>query len=387
MKRREFLQSLAGLSLLGAVPSLATAAATPDWRRTLVLVEMQGGNDGLNTVIPYRDPRYRQLRPRLAIPHDQLLSLNDSLALHPSLAGFKGLFEQRELAVIQGVGYPDPNRSHFRSIDIWETASGSHRTLGKGWLAQVLDRQRLPDKLMTGALVIGRDPGPVRNARSPNLILSGAARLLRSHRGLHPEMPAYANPALRHIMAVEQQTDHALMKLAQTFRRGVMPGVAFPRTRLGRQLEVVARLLINNIHVPVIKIGFGSFDTHSNQPGRHANLLKQMNDAVTAFRAAMRAAGKWNDVLLMTYSEFGRRARENGSRGTDHGTSAPHFVIGGKVRGGLYGRYPSLSHLQQDDLAWHVDYRSLYHTVSRSWLGMDPGPHLRKFAKIRNLVA
>ncbi len=386
MKRREFLQSLAGITLLGVLPSMGMARTVPAWRRSLILIELQGGNDGLNTVIPYRDPGYRALRPRLAIAHDRLVALSDGIALHPSLAGLQRVFGAHELAIVQGMGYPEPNRSHFRSIDIWETASGSRRILDKGWVADLLDHQQLPESLMTGALVFGRDPGPVRNARAPSLVLSGGARVLSQHHDSRMRHSVSANPALRHILTVERQTEKAMDKLARSLRQGRQLRTRFPRTPLGRQLEIVARLMINDIRVPVIKLGMGGFDTHSNQPGRHARLLRQFNDAVMAFREAMRATGRWNDILMMTYSEFGRRARENGSRGTDHGTSAPHFVIGGQVRGGLYGRYPSLARLENGDLTWHVDYRSLYHTISRDWLGMAIPPNLRRFTPIRGLL-
>lgn len=375
MDRRHFL-AMAGAAaptmllapwLMGEQPELE-AATKP--RRALVLVELKGGNDGLNTVIPFADPAYARLRPRLAISGDKALKLNAQVGLHPSLDGLMASWAARELAIVQGVGYPAPNRSHFRSIEIWETATDSSTYSDEGWLATILKAHR-PAALVADGLCIGDgDSGPLRGdphtlaVQNPEELVRATQRLIK------PTKAQSANPALSHILQTQNELLQATASISKRLSAAAPLRGTFPRSKLGRQLEIAARLIASDMPVLVYKVSHGSFDTHAGQLGRHANLLKQLDDALTAFRDALKGAGKWDDVLVMTYSEFGRRAAQNGSMGTDHGTAAPQFLLGGKVKGGLYGHHPSLTDLAGGDLRHHVDFRQLYATISQRWWGM-----------------
>lgn len=374
MHRRRLLQ-YAGLS--ATLPSLpwwvkAATESSPSANRSgsLVLVELKGGNDGLNTVVPYADTEYYRLRPRLAVERDRVLALDERLGLNPALQPLLPAWRAGELAWVLGVGYAQPNRSHFRSIDIWETASDSDEVLDQGWIARSLPAARhtaLPD-----VVILGGDDGPFRNGAQWAVSLQRPERFARQAARLEAvERPSDMPEALAHILAVRQtvrrtgdQFKHHLDGLAE-------PPVEFPTTPLGRQLQQVARMLLAGMAIPVFKVRIGSFDTHYNQRTRHDRLLTQLAEALAVFRRVLHDADLWDRVLVMSYSEFGRRAAENASQGTDHGTAAPHFVLGGRVRGGLHGEQPGLSALERGDLRHAVDYRQLYTTVARHWWGNE----------------
>ncbi|MFQ5653272.1 MAG: DUF1501 domain-containing protein [Planctomycetota bacterium] len=379
MDRRDFLR-LSGLSAgLLSLPVLGTRAlvwAAGDDRlrsfplagRILVLVELHGGNDGLNTVIPYRSERYRELRPRLAIPRGDVLPLDDSLALHPSLKPLREIWDAREIALVLGVGYAQPNRSHFRSIEIWETGSRSDELLDEGWIARLLAGIDLPAERAADGILLGRGhPGPLAGPLMRNVALNDPKRFQEQASRLRPSPRLGGNRALEHVLGVGADPRRGARIIAERRARAPALGVDFPRSPLGRQFRAAAELVASGVPVQVIKLFQGGYDTHTNQLGAHARLLEQLAAGVAAFRSALGKAGLWKDVLLMTYSEFGRRAAQNGSGGTDHGTAAPHLLIGGSVRGGIYGEQPSLEDLAKDDLRHTVDYRRLYATVAREW--------------------
>jgi uncharacterized protein (DUF1501 family) len=369
MNRRDFLK-------LGAVSAAgltwpAVAATHADFSRALVLLELHGGNDGLNTVIPYADPRYVQLRPRLGVARDTVIPLSGQLGLHPALEPLLPAWRERELAIVLGVGYPDPNRSHFRSIEIWETASAASETLTEGWIARLFERHPLPASFAAHSAVIGRGEGPLAGPRMRNLVLQDPQRFLQAAGKLKTFPQPADNPALAHLLAVHNDTQQAAGILQDRLRQAPTLATAFPSTRLGRDLEAVAQLLVARTPVAVLKVSHGSFDTHSQQRATHERLLRELAEALAAFRTVLRQHRLWDRTLVLTYSEFGRRAAENGSQGTDHGTSAPHFLMGGRVRGGFHGQQPSLANLVGGDLDHHTDFRSLYATVARRWWGAN----------------
>ena len=369
MRRRDFLSYMTG-SVLSGLPLFTEAALLSD-QKILVLIELQGGNDGLNTLIPYADPHYRKLGPKLAIHRDKVLTLNETIGLHPACTGLYDIWQENQLAIVQGLGYPSPNRSHFRSIEIWETASDSDEILQAGWLAPFLNGFGTSNTATPSALVLGQDAGPLAGSPHNTVILSNMKRFLRQAKMLQELEKTSSNPSLRHILSVQNSMQNAATGFARALENAPDSALPFPSTQLGRQLATVCRLIRNHSGVRVYKLGIGSFDTHANQKHKHAALLQELSDAVSAFSSAMQTAGWWENILVMTYSEFGRRARENGSRGTDHGTAAPHFVTGGLVRGGLYGETSSLSDLENDDLKFTVDFRSMYRTVQSDWLGEE----------------
>ncbi len=373
MFRRDFLR-LAGVAPLGlVVPGLFAAPVTRagQWGRILLLIELKGGNDGINTVISYRDPNYYRLRPSLAVAQGQAIQLSEHLGFHPSLGSLVEAWRLGELAVAQGVGYANPNRSHFRSIEIWETASDSEEYLAEGWLARLFAKADPPRDLMADAVVLGsQELGPVSGAGMHALTMDDPRQFVEQARRVGEAGQPRGNRALAHILGVQDDLNTSLRRLETRLGEGRTLETEFPRNRFGNVLQTAARMIAGDIPVAVIKVSHDGFDTHGNQRGQHERLLREFADGAAAFRRAMIETGQWNNVLVMTYSEFGRRVAENGSRGTDHGTAAPHFLMGGKVKGGLYGENPRLDRLEGGDLIHQIDFRSLYATVAQGWWGL-----------------
>ena len=382
MTRRQLLKLLGTLPVLWlAPPALPGLWASPTaqtlnekgkWNRVLILVELHGGNDGLNTVIPYTDEHYYDLRPRLAIPRDRVLQLTPNLGFHPAFQSLMPVWEAQELAIVRGVGYAKPNRSHFRSIEIWETGSASHQVLDDGWLSRVFQEHAPPKTFTADAILLGKgDAGPLGGGATRTIALQDPKKFFQRSQYVQPVTVRTANPALQHILKVQRDISRASNDLQERLQRTPSHNGHFPKTKIGRQLETAAQLLTAHVPVAVIKVTHGSFDTHSRQANQHHRLLQELADALAIFRTTMQEQGLWDHVVLMTYSEFGRRVRENGSHGTDHGTAAPHFLLGGRVKGGMFGTQPSLTNLQNGDLRHTVDYRSLYATITQNWWGLS----------------
>ncbi len=348
--------------------------------RIVILVELSGGNDGLNTVVPHRDERYRQLRPRLALASDGLVPLTDDLALHGALRPLASAWDGRELGVVLGLGYDAPNRSHFRSIEIWETGSNSDEFLGDGWLARTLQRSVRPEGRAADAIILGRgNPGPLDGSDMANIVLQSPEQFEREAKKLRP-IPGHAgHRALDRVLEVNEEIRHAAKMIEERRKAAPKLGVDFPRNNFGRQCETAAQLLAAEVPIGVVKLFHGGFDTHANQLPNHNRLLGELAGGLAALRLALKKAGLWDRTLIATYSEFGRRAKENGSNGTDHGTAAPHFVLGGKVKGGLHGSQPDLGSLVQNDLPHTTDYRRLYATIREKWWGLEGESPFGKF--------
>jgi len=382
INRREFLKMAAMAWFSMMVPirlfrRIAEAAegvpaVAGQWDRILVLLELNGGNDGLNTVIPYTDPRYYDVRHRVAVPRDKIVQLTDTLGFHPSLQPLLPMWKEDKLAIVQGVGYPKPNRSHFRSIAIWETASDSDQYLDEGWVARLFTEGAPPKSLTADGIVIGNgQAGPLTGATMRVVNMERPEQFLNQAKSLNsPVRQKSQNPALEHILTIEREIQEAAASLGERLRTGPQLKTPFPKSRIANHLNVAAQLIASRVSIPVIKLSHGSFDTHSGQADRHVRLLKELGEGLVAFQSAMQEVGLWDKVLVMTYSEFGRRVQDNDSSGTDHGTAAPHFLMGGKVKGGLYGKQPSLTDLDDGDLRYHVDYRVLYETVAHHWWGI-----------------
>jgi uncharacterized protein (DUF1501 family) len=365
MDRRDFLRLAAGVSIAGAAPG---AFAGESGRRLLILVELKGGNDGLNTVVPYADPEYARLRSRLAIPRDQVVTLTEKTGFHPSLEKLLPTWRDGKLAIVQGVGYPQPNLSHFRSIEIWDTASKSDEYLEEGWLARAFAESPSPADFVSDGITVGTAGlGPLAGSRIRSIALTNPERFLRGARLAHPGGEA-RNPALRHILKVENDI--------QVSARRIAPGrefkAEFPAGPFGIAVKTAAQLAANPAGVSAIRLSLAGFDTHSNQANLHANLLRQVGEGLAALRSALEEAGRWDSTLIATYSEFGRRPRENQSNGTDHGTAAVQIAMGGRVKGGLLGAAPALDRLDGNgNLPFAVDFRSYYATILDRWWGID----------------
>jgi len=366
MDRRTLLRFLALNAL--ALPYLLNAEQTPAKKapfRRLVLIELNGGNDGLNMIIPYNDPRYYAMRPNIAVDRASVLPINDTLAFHPSLQALKPLYDVHELAIVQGVGYPHPNRSHFRSIDIWDTASSSDEYLEEGWINTLESLQ----PLQTRGVVLGGELGPLGGATSGVIKIDRLKSFLNQSKNLTARITyVNDNDALLHILETEAEINKSASLLRKFLVNAEPLPFPFQQSPFGNQLEIATKIIDSGLPIPVLKLRLGPFDTHMNQPQTHAKLLGELAEGIATLRKNLLASGQWNDTLVMTYSEFGRRVAENASRGTDHGTAAPHFLAGGAVKGGLYGTAPSLDDLDANgDLKFTTDFRALYHTVQKQW--------------------
>ncbi len=366
LDRRGFLRLAALAPFAGAAP-LAWAGAAPA-RKLLILVELKGGNDGLNTVVPYADPEYARLRPRLAIAREQLVQLTEQTGLHPSLAPLRAAWDRRELAIVQGVGYPQPNLSHFRSIEIWDTASRSDEYLDAGWLARAFAVSPSPETYAADGVVVGPGGmGPLAGPGTRAIALSNPEQFLRNARLAHAEGES-RNAALAHVLRVERD----VMLSAQRLHPGRKLATEFPKGAFGSAAGTAAQLAANEAGIAVVRLSLGSFDTHANQLGTHANLLRQLGEGLAALREGLVEIDRWDSTVVATYAEFGRRPRENQSGGTDHGTSSAHLVMGGAVKGGLHGAAPDLARLDGNgNLPFAVDFRSYYATFLERWWGID----------------
>jgi len=368
MRRRDFLRLAAALPLSGTLGPVAFASPVGGSRNLLILVELKGGNDALNTVVPYADGAYRRIRSRLALDRDAVLKLTDAAGLHPSLEKLGPLWQAKQLAIVQGVGYPQPNLSHFRSIEIWDTASKSEEYLDEGWLARAFIKSPSPSSFAADGVVVGAaDMGPLTGAGRA-IALTNPEQFLRNARLARDEPVQSRNPSLAHVLRVERE----IVKSADKLNAGRTFQATFPAGPFGNAIRTAAQLAANPSGIAVIRVTLGGFDTHANQLGTHANLLRQLGEGLGALREALVEIDRWDSTVVATYSEFGRRPAENQSGGTDHGTASAHLVMGGKVRGGLYGAAPRLDRLDGNgNLPFGVDFRSYYATFLDKWWGMD----------------
>ncbi|MDO3562898.1 DUF1501 domain-containing protein [Ralstonia pseudosolanacearum] len=377
MERRDFLKAGAMLGMGGALPGVVFAQGRGKrngYGNLLILIELKGGNDGLNTVVPYTSAQYYALRPRIAIKREQVLQLDDRYGLHPSLQPLMPLWQAGELSVVQGLSYPQPNLSHFRSIEIWDTASRADQYLHEGWLTRAFAARPVPASFGADGVIIGSaDLGPLDGGAravalaSPDAFLNEARLAMPSN--------ATGNATLAHVLKVEAD----IVKAAD----GLRPKggkfdfkTRFSETAFGNAIkaamQVVAAPGRGGSDVAAVCLSLGSFDTHTNQLVAQNNLLRQLGDGIATLKGALTELGRWDDTLIVTYSEFGRRPRENLNNGTDHGTASAHFVAGGRARGGLAGQGPALERLDgSGNLEPSVDFRSLYATVLERWWGMD----------------
>lgn len=347
-------------------PHKASQAAATEQQRTVVLVELKGGNDGLNTLIPFTNPLYYQLRPSLAIAREKVLPLTPSLAMHPALKPLQTYWQHKDLAWIQGVGYPHANRSHFRSIDIWDTATHHKQYNNEGWVAHLLGVKHD----ITG-LAINADLGPLSGNNASSIKINTIHNFVRNTQNMNIYSSNTGNNALSHLLKTERIVAESATRLEQYINKTQDETKHFPKNSFGRELATIARLIHSGINIPSYKISLSGFDTHAMQTPQHERLLTTLAQGLDAFANNMKHHGYWNNVMLMTYSEFGRQVKENGSQGTDHGNASAHLVMGGKVRGGIYGKNPDLKRLDKNGLRHNVDFRSVYGTVATRWWGLS----------------
>jgi uncharacterized protein (DUF1501 family) len=371
------------VSRLALADTVAGTAVSDD--NILVVIQLTGGNDGLNTVVPYADDAYYKLRPSIGIK-EKLIKLNDQLALNPGLTGFKELFDAGQLAIVNGCGYPEPNRSHFESMAIWHTADPKGGAHG-GWLGHYLDHccrgsstsmlsavnigAELPQALVNDGppapsiqsiddFQVRTDPNTPFDAKREQKIIADLNTIQRIHD---------ASPALQFLA---RQSTNAIIESQQIRKltEGYKPDANY-QGNLGQQLRLIAQIIAGNFGTRVFYCQIGGFDTHANQVGGHENLLGNVATAIDAFLKDLGAKKLAGKVAVMCFSEFGRRAEQNSSNGTDHGTAGPMFVLGPGVKAGLYGAYPALTNLDSGDLRYTTDFRRVYATVLDQWLNAD----------------
>ena len=362
MKRRDFLKSLSVVPFLHLLPSTNTTAS--ERQRIVVLVELKGGNDSLNTLIPYQDAAYYQLRPKLAIPQKQVLDLGEGMGMHPAMKPLLPLWQNKELAWIQGIGVQgqEQARSHFTSIHTWETAN-ANQNIEQGWVSQVFREQR---QQLQG-IAVGDGLGPLAGSGFNAINLHDPDEFIETISKLRPSNATDNNPLLAHIMATQQKLLSAGVQVSRQLQANHDIKQQFPTGEFGNGLATAARMILSGFDIPVYKVGLGNFDTHVSQSVLHQRLLAELATGLDNFSRVMQQHGRWEDVVVVTYSEFGRRAAENHSMGTDHGSAAAHLVMGGAVKGGLYGQQPDLHALNAGDEQYHIDFRSIYATLARRW--------------------
>lgn len=376
--RRQFLTQSALVSLAPWIPaflprSLGAAEAAAD-DRILVVMQLDGGNDGLNTVIPFRDEKYADVRRELRIADKDMHKLDNAVALHPAMKPAAELFGDGRLAIVQGVGYPNPNRSHFESMAIWQHAkleAAQHDSLG--WLGRATDERRLDPTQGPDAVYVGSDATPVaiRGRRSVAVSLADESDL----KLFAPVAGANAGTSADDLAAFVQRSVSTSYAAARRFAetesaKGTVDAL-YPATQLAQKLKLISRLIQLGGGTRIYYVSQSGYDTHSVQLDTHRRLLGEFSRGLQAFLDDLQAAKLDERVAVLAFSEFGRRVEENGSAGTDHGAAGPVFVAGGQVAGGMIGAHPSLTDLDNGDLRMAIDFRDIYATLLTDWLGLS----------------
>ena len=387
ISRRRFIQLTGAGALAAIAPSLtiediANAAITrplPLGTPILVVVTLYGGNDGLSTVVPYRNSVYQTLRPQIALSENEVLPLDNELALNGSMIGMKSLWDRNQVAIIRGVGYPNPDRSHFSSMAIWQSAS--RQATRSGWLGRWVDTQS-DDALLAISLGSVLPPLLAGNKRSGSVLPLGGLNIPTGQLALDCKKMALPSTSDSPLQAMAARTLGNLFQISDDvtpiLKQPAPPASDLPtsiggnagsETNLTQQLEIVAKLIAAGAPTRVWSVSLGGFDTHADEKRSQSALLGAVSNSLSRFLSQIRSTNRKSDVVVLAYSEFGRRVRGNASQGTDHGTSGPVFVLGEKVKGGFYGDNPSLNSLINDDLAVTTDFRDIYATLLEKVLG------------------
>lgn len=399
INRRTFtsatLQGSTALAIGAAAPigwmqSLAaTLSSQPSSQdRVLVVIQLTGGNDGLNTIVPHSNELYYKARPKLAIPKEDILTFNSEIGVHPSMRGIASLIEDKKFCIIQGVGYPNPNRSHFESMDIWHSCQRKESRSSDGWLGRYFSQLNHP---MSAAptdlfgLHLGSEQLPLalvaRGVQTPSLASieqlrwkgKSESNIARADTERMPSTKREVDTESNLLDFVSASTTAAMQASDRLEKALASPDSSgdFPNSQLGEKLKIVSRLLLAGLKTKVYYVTLDGFDTHANQLVAHSGLMRQWSEALRSFHQRLESAGLGDKVLVFTFSEFGRRVAENASQGTDHGAAAPAFLSGPKLENTIVGNQPSLSELDDGDLKFHTDFRSVYATLIEDWLGVS----------------
>ena len=335
----------------------------------VVFVQLNGGNDGLNTFIPFEDALYYNLRPAIALSKTEVLNSAQGMAFHPALKGFANMQQNGDLSVIQNVGYPNPVRSHFRSQEIWQTAPTNQEYLNDGWLGRYLDLQ-CKEHQPTAGINIDNIDNLALKGDEPNSITVKDPSRFKTKNIAESDDQLSENPQLDFVRKVANSVVEGSDDIQKALAKSTTSDVIYPKTGLAKNLEWISKLIKGNLNSKVYYTSLGGFDTHDNQLPIHKNKLTDLNDAVFSFYEDLKKSQQLQNVTIVVFSEFGRRVKDNG-RGTDHGTAAPMFIIGGNNRGKIIGNNPNLSDLENGDLKHEIDFRSVYASLLQNKLNFD----------------
>src|SRR5262249_25666 len=389
--RRTFLQTAGlvawGLNVPAFLSRTAAAAPMPGKKGSkdtiLVVVELTGSNDGLNTVVPFKDPQYAKLRPTLKLAEKDLKKINDEIGMHPSMTGFAELLQDKSLCVVQGVGYPNPSQSHFRSMDVWQGGS-LDKTISEGWIGKAMKKMKsgtsafhLKQANQSSPLAYEGAPNRVPSIASlEEFTLQTAAASSSDKKEQQKVIESSVakkktdKPNFLDFVPRTPSNTYDATKRPAEIGKNYQPKATYPETALANKLKLAAQLIDADLGARIFYVSIDGFDTHATQAPAHAALWTQVSGAMTAFFKDVKARGNGDRVLMMTFSEFGRRAKENGSKGTDHGSGAPMFLIGGKAKAGAVGKHPSLTDLDDGNLKFDTDFRQVYASILDKWLGV-----------------
>lgn len=375
MNRRDFL-ALTGTFTGGTLilPQFLHAFGTQEnlilGDQCVVFIQLNGGNDGLNTYIPFQDELYYRSRPKIALSKDEVISGNNGMAFHPALKDFATMQQNGDLTVVQNVGYSNPVRSHFRSQEIWQTAPTDQEYLNKGWLGRYLDLQ-CNDHQPTAGINIDSIDNLALKGEEPNSITVKEPNRFTTKKKIDSSEQLSNNPQLDFVLKIANSVVEGSDAIQNALQKGTPSEINYPKTGLSKNLEWIARLIKGNLHSKVYYTSMGGFDTHDNQLIIHKNRLSELNDAVFSFYTDIKKSQLLSNTTIVVFSEFGRRVADNG-RGTDHGTAAPMFIIGGNNKGKVIGKNPNLTDLDRGDLKYQIDFRSVYASLLENKLNFNP---------------
>ena len=375
MNRRNFL-SLTGTFTGGTllIPQFLHAFGLQNdmssANQNLVFIQLDGGNDGLNTFIPYDNPLYYELRPKIALAKDLIIGKNKGMGFHPALKGLADIQQKGDLNIIQNVGYPNPNRSHFRSQEIWQTASGSDQYLNNGWLGRYLDVQ-YQDMLAIASINLDSIDNLALKGKIPNTITLKSPNGFRTNKKFYKQAESTNNPQLDFVLKIAQSVSEGSEEIQKALKNS-KDDSNYPKTKLAKNLKWIARLIKGNLNSKVYYTSLGGFDTHDNQLAVHMRKLSELDTALFSFYTDLKNSNTFENTTIIIFSEFGRRVKGNGN-GTDHGTAAPLFIIGGNNnQGKIIGANPNLSNLDNGDLIYDIDFRSVYASLLKNKFNFDP---------------
>ena len=373
MNRRNFL-SLTGTFTGGmlVLPEFLHAFGSQNslviGEQCLIFIQLNGGNDGLNTFIPYENPLYYDLRTKIAINKDEVIGKNKGMAFHPALKDFAQMQQNGHLSVIQNVGYPEPVRSHFRSQEIWQTATDSNKYLNEGWLGRYLDLQ-CNDHQPTAGINLDSIDNLALKGVEPNAITVKDPNKFKIRNDKEENIKLSDNPQLDFVRKIANSVTEGSDDIQKALSKSTSE-ISYPKTGLSKNLEWIARLVKGNLNSKVYYTSLGGFDTHDNQLEIHKRKLTELNDAIFSFYTDLKKAQLLQNVTIVVFSEFGRRVKDNGN-GTDHGTAAPMFIIGGNNKSNIIGNNPNLADLDNGDLKHQIDFRSVYATLLKQKMNFD----------------